>query len=94
MYYAAGASLFAPLPTLAEAPIRLHAFCNLGKLLDSVPTAEKLLAQVSRPSVSVGSGVCVNFGQFRVEVNYTLPLVSEDPDASPGLSFGVGVEFL
>lgn len=50
VYYAAGASLFAPLPTLMDAPIRLHAFCNLGKLASMAgATAQSLLAHAQMP---------------------------------------------
>lgn len=80
-----------PLPTLREAPIRLNAFWNLGKL---VGNGLRDWQRFKQPCLSVGGGVLVDFAGIRVEVNYVLPIVSEDADAKPGLAFGVGVDFL
>jgi outer membrane protein insertion porin family len=94
VYYAAGLSLFAPLPTLIDAPIRLHGFCNLGKLASMAgATFDSLLNQAKTPCLSVGGGLSVDFGQMRVEVNYILPVVSEGGEG-PRLAFGVAAEFL
>ncbi|KAJ3178147.1 hypothetical protein HDU87_003699 [Geranomyces variabilis] len=108
-YYALGLSLFAPLPRLADKPIKAHFFANAGSLLPSTiststtiatPTPTTPATQFSTllsspPSVSAGVGLAVRFSILRLELNYCLPLVARAGDRmAGGLQFGVGVSYM
>ncbi|KAI8591407.1 surface antigen-domain-containing protein [Geranomyces variabilis] len=106
-YYALGLSLFAPLPRLADKPIKAHFFANAGSLLPTTTTTtmtssssssnNSLPASLlsSSPSVSAGLGLAVRFSILRLELNYCLPLVARLGDRmAGGLQFGVGVSYM
>ncbi|KAJ3146274.1 hypothetical protein HDU86_000490 [Geranomyces michiganensis] len=102
-YWAAGMSLFAPLPRLADKPIKAHLFANAGSLLPSapattttaLPTTPSLSTLFNAPSVSAGLGLAVRFSILRLELNYCLPLVAAVGDRTAGgLQFGVGVSYM
>ncbi|KXS14304.1 hypothetical protein M427DRAFT_124394 [Gonapodya prolifera JEL478] len=96
-FWAAGVSLFTPVPWLGEGPIKGHLFANVGGLgiLKDGPTAPALLDLVSNPSASAGAGIAVRFSIARLELNYCLPLaMRRGDDARVGWQLGLGVQFL
>ncbi|KAI8621601.1 surface antigen-domain-containing protein [Chytriomyces sp. MP71] len=97
LFTSAGVSLFAPLPYLADKPIKFHFFGNAGNLIklddsrDLGAAAHKLFSSVSS---SVGLGLAVRFSILRLEINYCLPItVTRTDSVKPGLQFGVGLQF-
>jgi outer membrane protein insertion porin family len=106
--YAIGASLFSPLPGKPEWPLKVHTFVNVGSLASlplSSPRLKKdgvnptdvkqALAELARPSVSVGAGLVYEFAPIRIELGFTLPLVAREGEGvSKGWALGMGMEFL
>lgn len=97
-YWAAGASLLAPLPGNTDWPLKLHTFLNAGQLAQAAPTAGLAPAsyrELLEPSASAGIGVLFQQGPVRLELNFGLPLLARRFDgARKGLQFGIGLEFL
>ncbi|KAG0985507.1 hypothetical protein G6F28_010474 [Rhizopus arrhizus] len=98
LYWAAGLSAIAPLPTLESKPLRAHAFINAGT---NIPWQRKTSLQstaeaLSRsPSVSVGFGLIYRHSIARIELNYCIPLTAARGDQiRRGLQFGIGLNFL
>lgn len=68
--------------------MRIHLFANAGNL-----STNHLCLSDSR--VSVGAGLILTNGAFRMEINYAVPLLFKQSDIiNNGLQFGVGVNFL
>nr|CAD7427860.1 unnamed protein product [Timema monikensis] len=103
-YWAAGLHLFTPLPFRPGKGgfgeyFRSHFFLNAGSIgninyADDFPHNVKELTQGIRSSY--GFGVALRLGTMaRVELNYCVPLLVQKGDlASPGIQFGIGVNFL
>ncbi|KAJ3253929.1 hypothetical protein HDU77_004319 [Chytriomyces hyalinus] len=97
MFAAAGISLFAPLPYLADKPIKFHFFANAGNMIKlddnrDIKAASRTL--LSSFSTAVGLGLAVRFSILRLEINYCLPVsVTRTDSVKPGLQFGVGLHF-
>nr|CAD7439469.1 unnamed protein product [Timema bartmani]CAD7452392.1 unnamed protein product [Timema tahoe] len=103
-YWAAGLHLFTPLPFRPGKGgfgefFRSHFFLNAGSIgnvnyADDFPHNVKELTQGIRSSY--GFGVALRLGSMaRVELNYCVPLLVQKGDlASPGIQFGIGVNFL
>jgi len=97
-YWTTGLSLYAPLPKLADKPIKTHMFINAGSSI-LLNQKESLSQNVNRliqtPSISTGFGLAVKFNILRVELNYCLPIsVTKSDDLKKGLQFGVGLNFM
>lgn len=107
--YAVGASLFSPLPFKPDWPLKVHSFVNVGSLASlplspaspsaassgAAPTPKQALAELARPSVSVGAGLVYEFAPIRVELGFTLPLVAREGEGlAKGWALGMGMEFL
>ncbi|KAI8825718.1 surface antigen-domain-containing protein [Fimicolochytrium jonesii] len=97
-YWAAGLSLFTPLPYLRDKPIKGHVFLNGGSLAQvntATPPAETARIVFATPSVSAGLGLAVRFSILRLELNYCLPVTATRSDVlKPGFQFGIGVAYL
>ncbi|PWO00110.1 hypothetical protein FA09DRAFT_328224 [Tilletiopsis washingtonensis] len=97
-YWAAGASLLAPMPYRAEWPLKLHAFVNAGQVcaLDqSQPLRPAAFAPLAQPSSSAGIGIVYTQGPLRVELNAGLPLTARMGDGTrKGFQLGIGLTFL
>ena len=107
-YWAAGLHLYSPLPFTGPSSstaglfdlFRLHTFFNAGNLMShanlhgSLQQNVDLAMQNSR--LVYGLGLAFKLGGIaRVELNYCVPLRTQKTDKpSPGLQFGVGVDFL
>ena len=88
--------------------MKLHGWVNAGRLdaleldIPSQPAlkpAPSLLSQLqssfARPAVSVGLGLLYRFDPVRIELNFGVPLVASESDATrKGLQVGMGLEFL
>ncbi|WFC99491.1 hypothetical protein MYAM1_002236 [Malassezia yamatoensis] len=97
-FWAAGASLLAPIPTRSDWPLKFHAFFNAGQLTQAqsfyraIPTSYSELWQ---PSASMGVGLLFQQGPVRLELNFGLPILARRSDGTrKGLQFGLGLEFL
>lgn len=89
-FWAAGASLMAPVPRRPDWPLKLHAFANAGQLAHAAAPSE-LLA----PSASVGGGLLFQQGALRLELNFGVPLAARESDGlRKGFQFGVGISYL
>lgn len=105
-FWAAGASLFAPIPTRPDWPLKLHAFTNMGQLMQvqprkfvpltsDAPVGLTSFHELLQPSASMGVGLLFQQGPVRLELNFGLPLCVRAGDGSrKGLQFGIGLEFL
>jgi len=97
-YWTTGLSLYAPLPRLANKPIKTHMFINAGSsilLNQKESLSENVNRLIQTPSVSTGFGLAVKFNILRVELNYCLPIaVTKTDDVKKGLQFGVGLSFM
>lgn len=104
LYYALGASLFAPIPSKPEWPLKLHSFFNAGQLIQLDPKISfysplnqhliktELLA---KPSSSIGLGMMYRQGNLRAEVNFGLPLTIRANDGvRKGIQLGIGISFM
>ncbi|KAJ3168256.1 hypothetical protein HDU88_001696 [Geranomyces variabilis] len=82
-YYALGLSLFAPLPRLADKPIKAHFFANAGSLLPTTTTSAPTSTTASTTTISSSS-------------NNSLPamLLSSPPSVSAGLGLAVRFSIL
>jgi len=68
--------------------MRVHLFANAGSL-----SSDGFNYKDTR--VSVGAGLILTDGRFRMEINYAVPLLFKQTDViNNGLQFGVGVNFL
>ncbi|KAJ1550865.1 hypothetical protein HK096_004555, partial [Nowakowskiella sp. JEL0078] len=92
-YWAAGLSLFTPLPYLSD-NIKGHIFINSGNLKNINPEisrSQNFLNLIQTPSVSCGLGLAVKFSIMRLEMNYCTPVVvSKNDGLKTGLNFGIG----
>jgi len=97
-YWTTGLSLYAPLPKLADKPIKTHMFINAGSsilLNQKESLSENVNRLIQTPSISTGFGLAVKFSILRVELNYCLPIaVTKTDDFKKGLQFGVGLSFM
>ncbi|KAJ3294022.1 hypothetical protein HK104_004013 [Borealophlyctis nickersoniae] len=97
-FWAAGLSLFTPLPYLVDKPIKGHLFVNGGSLIpvDTTKATQETVRDLIRsPSVSTGLGLAVRFSILRLELNWCLPLIASQSDAvKPGLQFGIGLNYM
>ncbi|KAL1672467.1 surface antigen-domain-containing protein [Schizophyllum commune] len=107
-YWSTGLSFVSDIPRKPQWPVKLHGWVNAGRLdaleLDtpSQPAskpAPSLLSQLqssfARPAVSVGLGLLYRFDPVRIELNFGVPLVASESDATrKGLQVGMGLEFL
>lgn len=97
-FWAAGASLFAPIPARPDWPLKLHAFANMGQLMQvhpRVPIGLQTFHELLQPSASMGAGLLFQQGPVRLELNFGIPLLIRAGDGSrKGLQFGIGLEFL
>ncbi|KAL4399154.1 mitochondrial outer membrane protein [Malassezia pachydermatis] len=97
-YWAAGASLLAPIPTRSHWPLRLHTFLNTGQLMQMQPHQPlglRTFSELMQPSASAGVGVLFQQGPVRLELNFGLPLLARVGDgARKGIQFGIGLDFL
>lgn len=104
MYYSIGASLFAPVPTRPEWPLKLHSFFNAGQLVQldpAVPLTDesnrKLIGSelIAKPSSSIGLGLMYRQGALRAELNFGVPLTMRAHDgAQKGVQLGIGISFM
>jgi outer membrane protein insertion porin family len=104
MYYSFKASLFAPIPTRPDWPLKLHTFLNAGQLIQLDPKQSltdsvnrKLMGSelLAKPSSSVGFGLMYRQGNLRAEVNFGVPLSMRVNDgAQKGIQLGIGVSFM
>lgn len=59
------------------------------------PLSDNIKELVTKPSVSAGVGLIYRFDPVRVEVNFGVPVVTSQSDATrKGIQVGVGLEFL
>ncbi|KAI3626661.1 hypothetical protein CBS14141_000662 [Malassezia furfur] len=97
-YWAAGASLLAPIPARADWPLKLHAFANAGQLTQAqsyLPGTPASYTELLQPSASMGLGLLFQQGPVRLELNFGLPVLARRSDGTrKGLQFGIGLEFL
>ncbi|OUM59607.1 hypothetical protein PIROE2DRAFT_46898, partial [Piromyces sp. E2] len=97
-YWSTGLSLYAPLPRLADKPIKTHMFVNAGSsilLNQKESLSENVNRLIRTPSISTGFGLAVKFSILRVELNYCLPVaITKTDDVKKGLQFGVGLNFM
>jgi len=97
-YWTTGLSLYAPLPKLADKPIKTHLFINAGSsilLNQKESLSENVNRLIQTPSISTGFGLAVKFSVLRVELNYCLPIaITKTDDVKKGLQFGVGLNFM
>lgn len=104
-FWAAGASLLAPIPARPEWPLKFHIFANAGQLTQaqsctstSNPDQRGLPAsytELLQPSASMGLGLLFQQGPVRLELNFGLPVLARRSDGTrKGLQFGIGLEFL
>ncbi|KAG8995249.1 hypothetical protein FRB94_009324 [Tulasnella sp. JGI-2019a] len=100
MYWSAGLSVISDIPKKPAWPIKFHAFVNAGRLdpldrskpIDLVASIRQSLTQ---PSISAGVGLIYRFDPIRVEVNFGVPLVTNQSDMGrKGFQVGMGLEFL
>lgn len=73
----------------------MHAFLSAGSVC-SVRSRNWIRDVSENPRISTGAGLTLIYGNMiRLELNYALPLRYIPGDnCSPGLQFGVGVNFL
>ncbi|TRM69340.1 surface antigen-domain-containing protein [Schizophyllum amplum] len=110
-YWSTGLSVITDIPRRPQWPVKLHGWVNAGRLdglqLDSqsprtpiqrasAPSlVSQLQASFARPAVSVGLGLVYRFDPVRIELNFGVPLVASESDATrKGLQVGMGLEFL
>ena len=107
-YWAAGLHLYSPLPFTGPSAstaglfdlFRLHTFFNAGNLMSHANLNGTLQQNVDLAMQNFrlvyGLGLAFKLGGIaRVELNYCVPLRTQKTDKpSPGLQFGVGVDFL
>ncbi|KAI8901917.1 surface antigen-domain-containing protein [Globomyces pollinis-pini] len=97
MYYGLGLGFSFPLPVLPVNFFRGHIFGNGGTL---VPLKQGTFFESSKqllfnPSVSSGIGLVARFTNFRLELNYCVPLrITSTDTLKPGLQFGIGMNFM
>ena len=69
--------------------MRIHHFVNAGNLGDD---KNDLIVD---PRVSLGSGVIMKIANFRMEINYAVPIRYQSSDiVNHGLQFGIGINFM
>ncbi|XP_063372424.1 sorting and assembly machinery component 50 homolog A isoform X2 [Cydia amplana] len=101
MYWASGVHLYTPLPFrpgrsgLGEL-FRSHVFLTGGCLASPEESGASPWEALSAVRVSCGAGVALRLGRVaRLELNYCAPILARSGDiAQPGISFGVGADFL
>lgn len=69
--------------------MRVHHFANAG----NVGSCKDEL--IKDPRVSVGSGLIMKIANFRMEINYAVPIRHQPDDVvNHGLQFGIGINFM
>eukprot|EP00160_Parvularia_atlantis_P020554 Unigene8571_Nuclearia_a/m.26251 Unigene8571_Nuclearia_a/g.26251 ORF Unigene8571_Nuclearia_a/g.26251 Unigene8571_Nuclearia_a/m.26251 type:complete len:255 (+) Unigene8571_Nuclearia_a:692-1456(+) len=101
LYWAAGLSVFAPVPVPTlwnQSLLRLHGFVNAGNLARlhrDTPWQQGLQAVAGAADVTAGAGIVLNIQGARVELNYCFPLHGPHADRKDrGGQLGVGLSFL
>ncbi|KAI8149889.1 surface antigen-domain-containing protein [Fennellomyces sp. T-0311] len=98
VYYAAGASLTAPIPGADHLPIRVHAFFNAGNLANKAkdaPLNGTLEELINESRTAAGFGLIFHHELARVEANFCIPLRFKASDLPRhGFQLGLGVNFL
>lgn len=104
VFYSLGASLFAPIPRCTHWPLKVHAFGNIGQLIQLDATQSLLHSSNQRllgselfatPSSSIGVGLMYRQGNLRAEINFGLPVTMRAGDgARKGVQLGIGVSFM
>ncbi|KAL1917878.1 uncharacterized protein VTP21DRAFT_3712 [Calcarisporiella thermophila] len=99
-YWAAGASLLAPLyGKLRDWPLRLHLFANGGSLIQvkpGTPVKDSIASLYSTPpSASFGFGLVYRHSVVRIELNFSLPLcITATDQVKKGVQLGLGLSFM
>ncbi|KAI9016010.1 surface antigen-domain-containing protein [Hyaloraphidium curvatum] len=95
-YWAAGISLFTPLPYLVDKPLKGHIFVNAGGLGAMQNGLHNTIRDVAtQPSSSAGAGFVLRFSILRLEINFCVPLtVRQGDEYRKGWNLGLGITFL
>ncbi|UZJ54647.1 hypothetical protein CBS101457_003967 [Exobasidium rhododendri] len=104
VFYSLGGSVFAPVPTKPDWPLKFQTFLNVGQLIQldqSQPCWSTLNRNmiaddlIKRPSSSIGLGLMYRQGNLRAEVNFGVPLTVRAGDgARKGVQLGIGISFM
>ncbi|KAI9494365.1 surface antigen-domain-containing protein [Zychaea mexicana] len=98
VYYAAGASLTAPIPGAAHLPVRAHAFFNAGNIASKAkdaPLKGTLEELINESRTAAGFGLIFHHELARVEANFCIPLRFKGSDLPKhGFQLGLGINFL
>ncbi|KAJ3315448.1 hypothetical protein HDV04_002990 [Boothiomyces sp. JEL0838] len=97
LYYGVGLSALFPLPVLPSNLFRGHTFVNGGSLvrMDKSNIMESTTNLFANPSVAAGVGLVARFTNFRLELNYCVPLRATTTDLPKhGFQFGIGMHFM
>ncbi|RCK58133.1 Sorting assembly machinery subunit [Candida viswanathii] len=93
-----GVSLVSDIPKYKESNFKIHNFVNFGKLMPmdkSIGLAGNIKNLTNEFSVSYGIGILFNHPMARFELNFVLPLVTQEKDIlRKGIQYGIGVSFL
>ncbi|KAI9260483.1 surface antigen-domain-containing protein [Phascolomyces articulosus] len=98
IYFAAGASLTAPIPGAAHLPVRAHAFVNAGNVANKAkdtPLKDTLESLINESRTAAGFGLIFHHELARVEANFCIPLRFKSSDLPQhGFQLGLGINFL
>ncbi|KAG2219232.1 hypothetical protein INT45_004592 [Circinella minor] len=98
IYFAAGASLTAPIPGAAHLPVRAHAFFNAGNIANrakDTPLKGTLEELINESRTAAGVGLIFHHELARVEANFCIPLRFKGSDLPQhGIQLGLGINFL